>query len=256
MCRPAVLFAAAVFLALGAGCGKEPTPPAPISTPAVTPVAVTNGPSNLAVVPATNTIPADPAGFLVWVTNQTDAVTLLNAGTDLIGRGALREGVICLRRAVELKPDDEEAHFNLAYAYARGNAVDAAVAEYKKALEIFPEYAEAHNNLGNLYLRQKRHDDAIASFNAALKANAEFGSAHNNLGRALAELGRAREALPHFQSAIRLDPQNIEAQFNLGTAFSALGRTNDAMAQFNEVLRRRPGFPPALQAIERIRGGK
>jgi tetratricopeptide (TPR) repeat protein len=252
MQNAAALVAAVTLAAFGAGCGKGPARP----VPAAEPIAITNPPPVPVAAPATNVIPSDPAAFLAWVTNQTDTVALLNAGTELVGRGALREGVICLRRAVELKPDDEEAHFSLAFAYARGNAVDAAIAEYKKALEIFPEYAEAHNNLGNLYLRQKRHEDAIASFGEALKANAEFGSAHNNLGRALAELGRGREALPHFQSAIRLDPQNIEAQFNLGTAFSALGRTNDAIAQFNEVLRRRPGFPPALQSIERLRGGK
>ncbi len=245
--RIAVL--AATLMAAGAGCDRKP----PATTPTAAPLPSTNKVSSV----ETNQLPlASAAEFNAWLTNETDAVKLSNAGTELIERGALREAVACLRRAAELKPGDEEAHFNLGYAYARGGAVEPAIMEYRKALELFPEYAEAHNNLGNLLLRQKRHDEAITEFSAALQANAEFGSAHNNLGRALAELGRAKEAVPHFLSAARLDPQNIEAQFNLGTAYQAMGRTNDAIARHNEALRLRPGFSPAMQALARLRDGR
>ena len=203
-----------------------------------------------ASAPATNQ--ENPALFFAWLAQQTNASDLLNNGTALLERGRGGQAILCYRRALELKPDDEEAHFNLGVTHSRLAQWAEAEQSYREALKLFPEYVEAHNNLGNLLTRLKRFDEAVAEFSEALKLAPENASAHNNLGRALAEQGTPAEALKHFAEAARLDTKYVEARFNLGTAYLTLGRTNDAVAAFNETLRLRPDFTPARQALQRL----
>ena len=191
--------------------------------------------------------------FITWVTNQTDASELLNSGTRFLEQNRLGEAILCYARARELRPNDEEANFNLAFACAKAGRVEDAIHYYTEALKSFPEYVEAHNNLGNLFLQQRRYSEAIQSFTEALKSNPEHAPARNSLGRALAEQGETREAITHFLEAVRLNPDYVEAHFNLGTAYLALGRTNEAVNQMGEVLRLRPGFAPAMQFLSRVR---
>lgn len=202
---------------------------------------------------ATFTNHEDASAFLAWLSNRTDAAELLNAGTALLNEDRIAQAILCYQRAVELKPEDEEGHFNLAVAYGRAGQLPLAERHYREALKIFAEYAEAHNNLGNVLTRQKRYAEAIEEFKTTLKLSPEDASAHNNMGRALAEQGNAAEALMHFTEAARLDPNYVEAHFNLASTYVSVGRTNEAVAELNAVLRIRPDFPPAVQLLARLR---
>ena len=202
---------------------------------------------------ATTTNPESPVAFQAWVSNRTDANELLNAGTAMLGEGRTEDAILCYRRAVELKPEDEEAHFNLGVAYGRAGQLALAEHHYREALKLFSDYPEAHNNLGNILTRQKRYAEAIEEFKTTLKLSPEDASAHNNLGRALAEQGNALEALTYFTEAARLDTNYVEAHFNLASTYLSVGRTNDALAQLNTVLRLRPDFQPALRLVSRLR---
>lgn len=194
----------------------------------------------------------NPELFFAWLAQQTNAAELLNNGTMLLERGRGGQAILCYQRALELKPEDEEAHFNLGVAHTRLGQWPEAEQSYREALKLFPEYVEAHNNLGNLLTRLKRFDEAVSEFSIALQLAPENASAHNNLGRALAEQGAPAEALKHFAEAARLDTNYVEARFNLGSAYLNLGRTNDAVAAFSETLRLRPDFAPARQALQRL----
>jgi len=212
------------------------------STPPSTSVLVSNAPLNISVVtPPTNRddlLPDNP-------------VQLLNYGTQLLNEGNVVGAVDLYSRALKLNPEDEEAHFNLAYAYTRLGRTNDAIKHYEDALKIFPDYTEAYNNLGNIYLAQKKYDQAIEKFSAALKISPESSSALNNLGRCLAEQGKTSEAIQYFSDAVRINPKYLEAHFNLGNAYANEGRHAEAIIEFNEVLRLRPNFPPAARALAR-----
>lgn len=53
-----------------------------------------------------------------------------------------------LSKAVELLPDDAEAHNNLGNALHADGQTDAAMASFERALVLKPDFAEAHGNLG------------------------------------------------------------------------------------------------------------
>jgi Tfp pilus assembly protein PilF len=55
------------------------------------------------------------------------------------------------RKALSLKPDYTEAHFNLGNAFKELGQLEDAVKSYEKALSLKPDHANAHNNLGNAF---------------------------------------------------------------------------------------------------------
>lgn len=182
-----------------------------------------------------------------------DFTQLLNYGTELINRGKIREAVAFYQKAVKLNPEDEEGHFNLAFAMSKLGRTNDAVFHYSEALKILPDYAEAHNNLGNLLVNQGKFNEAIQHFSASLKLAPENPSAHNNLGRALARQGQIKEALPHFAEAARLDPTYVEARHNLAISYLSLDRSEEAVREFTQVLRLSPNFQPAIQGLAKAR---
>ena len=71
--------------------------------------------------------------------------------------GRLQESEARLRRAMELKPDYAEAHYNLANTLAAQGKLDEAAALYRRGLALAPNVANGHNNLGTALERQGKH---------------------------------------------------------------------------------------------------
>jgi Flp pilus assembly protein TadD len=192
------------------------------------------------------------ARFAAWVTNQTDVDELLGLGGRLLQEGRVGMGFLCFHRVTDLKPENEEAWFNIGVALVRLGELPEAEYAYRRAISNFTEYAEARNNLGNLLARQKRYAEATEQFNTVIEQTPDNATAHNNLGRVLAEQGNALAALQRFTEAARLDTNYLEARFNLGSAHLSMGQTNEAVASFRETLKLRPDFQPALKALAKL----
>ena len=58
--------------------------------------------------------------------------------------------MIQLQRALEINPNDPEAHSNLGIALFQKGLVDEAVAQFRKALEINPNDADVQTNLAKV----------------------------------------------------------------------------------------------------------
>ena len=204
-------------------------------------------------VHATNAPPAPVAETSPEAALPSDPVQLINDGTEQLSSGHPEKAVQLYTKALEINPDDEEGHFGLAVAYARLGRTNEAIRHYEEALRIFPDYSEAHNNLGNLLLAQGQQAKAIQHYLSALKVQPQYTSAMNNLGRALAEQGKLGEAIHYFQEAVNIDTNYLEARCNLATTLLQAGRPQEAALQLTEVFRQKPGFPPAVQILSRVR---
>ena len=60
--------------------------------------------------------------------------------------GQLDTAISDYEKALSIKPDYAEAHYNLGFSHHRLGQLDAAVRSYKKVVAIKPDCAEAHNN--------------------------------------------------------------------------------------------------------------
>ena len=79
--------------------------------------------------------------------------------------------MVALKKAIELKPQDAQSHFNLATVYRRMRKTDDAIKEYEIAVSYDPGLASAHYDLGILYSQQRRHEDALAELKKFLAAS-------------------------------------------------------------------------------------
>ncbi len=68
------------------------------------------------------------------------------------------------RRALELDPEDGQAHFNLAEMYYDTGELEAAEREVREALRIDPDLTYAYLTLGNLLIDSERMREAMECF--------------------------------------------------------------------------------------------
>ena len=227
-----------------------------------------NTPRSGAIVGLTNLVPVEPATSSIVtaaVSSETniftnfpprqltkeDAPQVINYGNNLLEQGKTKEAILVYQEALKLAPDDEEAHFDLAFAYSRNRQIDAAIKEYMEALRLWPDYPEAHNNLGNILAARRNYDEAVTHFRAALKTSPEYPSAMNGLGKVLVLQGKTAEATNQFSEAIRLDQKNLEARYNLANALLTMTKVDEAIALFQEALQIDPQFKLAADGLAR-----
>ena len=112
------------------------------------------------------------------------------------------------RRALQINPDNAQAHNNLANVLDDAGHPDEALAEYQAALRLQPSLPDAHNNLGSLYVELGRFDEAKEQYNEAAQLDPEDWHAPYLMGKALLKQGRDADAVPYLQHACELAPDN------------------------------------------------
>ncbi len=82
-----------------------------------------------------------------------------------------------------------------------GQSQDAELS-YRKAIEIKPDLADVHYNLGNLLKELGKSQDAELSYRKAIEIKPDYADAHYNLGKILRDLGQLKEAALENQKSI------------------------------------------------------
>jgi tetratricopeptide (TPR) repeat protein len=165
-----------------------------------------------------------------------------NKGVSLNSLGRHDEAVTCLKKALEIEPDDARLHANLGLALAAKGDLEGAIAEYRASIRLQPDYALAHNNLGAALRAKGDLDGAIAECRTALRLQPDLDQAHNNLGNALADKGDLEGAIAEYRAAIRLQPDWAETHYNLGNGLRVKGDLDGAIAEYRAAIRLQPDY--------------
>ena len=173
-----------------------------------------------------------------------------NLGSALSKTGRFEEAAAYLARAVELKPDYDDARYNLGYVLVQLGQVDAGIRELLEAVRLAPGNYMAHNNLGVAYLLQENYPEAVRHLQEALRLKPDFEAAHNNLGVALKNQGDLAGAARQFSEAIRVNPNYAEAWNNLGVSLKEQGRLKEAKDSFRRALHISPNYAAARRNLE------
>ena len=181
-----------------------------------------------------------PGGLLKIDAPVTEYYRVVDAASDLLKKNQYAAAAVEFRKALELDPDEAQAHDNLGLALVETGKVEEGMEHYRKALELSPGYPEAHNNLGSALVRSRRLPEAVEQFEKALESNPDHPSAHVNLGAALAQMGRIDEAMPHLERAVDLLPEDAEAQTDLGLALAMKGQLDAAIPHLEKALQANP----------------
>ena len=184
--------------------------------------------------------------------------------------GKQEQAIAHFKRALDLKPDDEEAVINMAHAYRKLGRDDDALVGFRRFLELDPKNAQVNYEIAQILLDRGENRNAADALNRALALEPKMAAARNALGvvalnegdlaRAEAEIrqalaqkpdvrlahfnlglvaekrGDAGAAIAEYRRELELHPNNYKAAFNLGKVYEALHRPDEQEAAFRQAL--------------------
>lgn len=77
-------------------------------------------------------------------------------GRELFEQRRLHDAIEHFQRAVNLAPEKDQPHFDLADAFEEVLDIDKAIVEYQAAIQLNPNNYQAYNNLARLYLVKRK----------------------------------------------------------------------------------------------------
>jgi arylsulfatase A-like enzyme/Tfp pilus assembly protein PilF len=191
-------------------------------------------------------------------------------------RGRQDEAIANFKRALALKPDDEEAVINMAHAYRKMGRDDDALVGFRRFLELDPRNAQVHYEIAQIMIDRGEYATASTELQAALAVEPKMAAARNALGvvalnqgnlpSAETQIRQALEMKPdvrlaHFNLALlaekrndpataqaeyarelELHPNNFKAAFNLGKLYEARGRPAEQEAAYRKAIEANPEF--------------
>ena len=125
-------------------------------------------------------------------------------------------------KALEIKPDKDEAWYNRGIALGNLGRLEEAIASYDKALEIKPDYHEAWNNRGNALGNLGRLEEAIASYDKALEFKPDDTSAFYNKACCYALHSQIDQAIHNLEKAINLNPDKYREMAKTDSDFDSM----------------------------------
>ena len=141
-----------------------------------------------------------------------------------------------IQKAIVLKPDFTEAHFDRGNALYNLKRYEEAVTSYDKVIALKQDFAEAYSNRGLALRDLKRPDEALASFDRAIALKPNFAEAYYNRGVTLHDLKRLEDAVATYDRAIALKPNFAEAYYNRGNALRGLNRHEEALSSYDNAI--------------------
>ena len=132
--------------------------------------------------------------------------------------------------AVAAQAQNAEAHISKGNQYYQQTQFDLAESEYRKALEVRPENAIAQYNLANALQKQKKYDEAVQVlerlYGTAADPKLKSAAAYNQ-GVAHTKQKALEASIESYKKALRLRPDDQEARENLQKALRELKKQQE-----------------------------
>ena len=180
---------------------------------------------------------------------------LAKTGSDALNAGNFDGAITAYTDVVAKAPACGECYFNLGVAYANKKQYTEAEAALKKAIEIKPDDDKAHTQLASVYNQQRKFDLAAEESALAAKYSSSAGGiagggsaeALYNQGVTLFNGGKFAEAKTAFEGATKADPKMALAHYQLGMTALNLGDFNLAVSSLEMYLQLDPNGAKAAE---------
>jgi tetratricopeptide (TPR) repeat protein len=142
-------------------------------------------------------------------------------------------------KALELDPNEAEPHAALAWSKTVFDwDWQGADREFKRAIELNPDNANAHHWYGYYLLLMGRLSEGLAEYRTAQSLDPLSLIINSDLGQeALAVAGRPGEALEQCRKTLELDPNFAEAHICMMNTYGDKGTYQEAIEQVREAIR-------------------
>lgn len=104
--------------------------------------------------------------------------------------------------------------FYLANSFLERKQPEKALSSYDKAILLRPNYADAHFNRAIALAELDRLNESLASYDKTILLNPDYADAHFNRAITLVELDRLEEALASYDKTIAISPNYVKAHWN------------------------------------------
>lgn len=105
-------------------------------------------------------------------------------------------------RCLDLQPDHEPAHVNLASLLIQRNSIELALEHLEKAVHYRPAYFRAYYNLALLYKQLEHYEEARTMFTESLLRKPDHFWSHLGMAELYLHQGRFEEALDCYKEAL------------------------------------------------------
>lgn len=168
--------------------------------------------------------------------------------------GRYDEALQAFDKALAVRPKSYQTWHSRGSLLAAGKRdFTAAIKSFDKAIGLRPSFYHAWRDRGLALSSLGRQNDAIASFDRATKIEPEDYKSWMGRGIALMAQKRYREALISLERARDIQPGDPFVWMNLGLLYENMGNRSRAIASYEQALQIDPSFPPANQALEKLR---
>jgi tetratricopeptide (TPR) repeat protein len=171
----------------------------------------------------------------------------LNAlGLSELGRDdeAIREA----ERAIELSPNDSDAHLDLAFSLKRTDA-ERAIAEARRAIELGPENPSAYQFLMNCLLESHRNEEASNLGREWLVVSPYDVNAHSALASATAATGDLVSAAQQLAYVMMFQQGAEQAHAYLRQIMLSLANDPDGLQRLHSIAVNAPDSPRMLDEL-------
>jgi tetratricopeptide (TPR) repeat protein len=118
------------------------------------------------------------------------------------------ESIIAIDKAIEIKPDDYDAHFHKGSIYFKLKNYQAGLDVFTRAIEIKKDSKAANNNRGYA-LRKLARPEAFAFFNQIIDRRLDYYLTYYNLACLYARQNKEADALVYMKKALKKGYRNF-----------------------------------------------
>jgi len=173
------------------------------------------------------------------VSQPTNKDAYLKIAEIQIKSGHFDESLKNLQTALKLDRNSAEANFWMGYYYREKKENDKAIIGYEKAIELKPDYEEAYVILGVLF-SAKKDPKALDYYNSAIRLNPHDTAAIYDKGKYYQDIDSFDRAIDAYQKILGMDPNNRDANYGIAYCLYELKKYDDALGFFSKVILKNP----------------
>ncbi len=155
------------------------------------------------------------------------------------------------RKALELNPDNSDAHYMYSLYLMRMGRFDEALVEMRRAHELDPLSLEQFAGIGEIFYYQRQYDQAIEQYKKILELEPNSGFAYWWLGNVYVQKGMFEDAVAAYQKSIPLSGDSPDEPTGLAYAYALSGNKKAALQIIEELKQRshKSYISPVLIAV-------
>lgn len=189
---------------------------------------------------------AEAISELQAMQNQTPSPPGLDHefGVAYYKKGDFPNAILSFQKALQEKPDDEEATQLLGLSYYLGGKPNEAIPYLQKVQSWYPRAnVDASYILGIAYIQTKQYPQARAAFGKMFDVPPDSAPAYLFCARMLLRYDFAPVAEEYGLKAVSLDPKLPMAHYLLGELYLYQSKIDQAISQLEQEKAINPGYP-------------